>query len=93
MEPDELRQAVLKTRWVFPKLADAIVDWVYKGQGVNRLFYEDYVRFLRASPFRVLHLTPAREHVPGKVQVRLERACREYVDFSVRMVEIVLQKP
>lgn len=93
MTPAELRAAVLRKHWVFPKLADAISDWIYEGQGVNRIFYEDYVRLFKSSLFKVRHLTPVREHVPRKVQQRLENSCPGYTEFSVRMVEVVLQKP
>jgi SAM-dependent methyltransferase len=92
MSPEELRAAVLRTNWVFPRLADAIVDWIYAGPGVNRVFYEDYVRLFKASPLAVRHLAPVREHVPAKIQARLQELCPGYTDFSVRMVEVVLQK-
>ena len=59
---------------------------------MNRVFYEDYVKLFKASPFAVRHLAPVREHVPARVQARLEASCPGYTDFSVRMVEVVLQK-
>ena len=77
---------------VSANLADAIGEWIYTGAGVNRLFYEDYVRIFGASPFRVSLLDPVREHVPGSVQKRLEAAYPGYVEFGVRMAEVVLQK-
>jgi SAM-dependent methyltransferase len=89
---DQLRAAVLEKSWVFPKLADAIVEWIYDGDGVNRVFYEEYVRLFNASPLTMRHLAPVREHVPAAIQTRLEVACPGYKDFSVRMVEVVLQK-
>jgi SAM-dependent methyltransferase len=92
MPPQELRAAVLRKPWVFPKLADAIVRWIYEGPGVNRIFYEDYLKLFHASPFKVRHLVPVREHVPAKVQEQLETRCPGYKDFSVRMVEVVLEK-
>ena len=92
MSRGELRAEVLRRPWVFPKLADAIVSWIYDEDGVNRLFYEDYVRLFEASPFTVAHLAPVREHVPRELQRRLERACPGYTDFSVRMAEVVLRK-
>lgn len=93
MAPDELRAAVLKSHWVFPRLADAIVEWIYRGAGVNRVFFEDYVRMIEQSPFTVRQLTPVREHVPHRTQQALEKACPGYTDFSVRMIEVVLEKP
>jgi len=92
MKPDELRAAVREKPWVFPELADAIVDWVYEGGGVNRMFYEDYVDSFMRSPFRVRHLDAVREFVPRAVQARLEARYPRYRDFGVRMVEVVLEK-
>lgn len=92
MSRAELQAAVLCTRWVFPQLAEAILSWIYDEDGVNRLFYEDYVRLFCASPFTVEQLTPVREHVPREIQKRLEQACPGYTDFSVRMAEVVLRK-
>ena len=93
MRPGELRAALRRKDWVFPKLADAIVHWIYEGEGVNRVFYEDYVALFDRSPFKVRHLVPAEEHVPKDVQKRLESACPGHSQFSARMVEVVLQKP
>ena len=92
MRPSQLRAAVLRTPWVFPALADAIVEWIYEGQALNRLFYEDYIRLFDASPFRVRHLQPVREHVPAALQAQLKTACPRYSHFDVRMVEVVLEK-
>jgi ubiquinone/menaquinone biosynthesis C-methylase UbiE len=93
MGPSELRAALCQKDWVFPKLADAIVHWIYEGQGVNRMFYEDYVTLFDRSRFNVRHLVPANEHVPKDVQKRLESAYPGHAHFSARMVEVVLQKP
>jgi hypothetical protein len=92
MAPRELHDAVRRTSWVTPALADAIVRWIYEGPAINRVFYEDYVRLFAGSPFRVRHLVPVREHVPADVHARLAQACPGYSDFSVRMVEVVLEK-
>jgi hypothetical protein len=93
MRPNELRAALRQRDWVFPRLADAIVQWIYEGEGVNRVFYEDYVKLFDRSPFTVRHLVPAQEHVPKAVQKQLESACPGYTQFSARMVEVVLHKP
>jgi SAM-dependent methyltransferase len=92
MPPEALRAAVLGKAWVFPKLADAIVSWIYEGDGVNRLFYEDYAGLFGSSPFKVRELVPVREHVPRDIQRQLEQSCPGHKDFSVRMVEVVLEK-
>jgi len=92
MPPEALRAAVLETAWVFPKLADEILRWIYTGDGVNRIFYEDYAKLFEASPFKVRELIPVREHVPRDMQRQLEQSCPGHKDFSVRMVEVVLEK-
>jgi SAM-dependent methyltransferase len=92
LPPDALRAAVLENPWVFPKLAEAIVRWIYEGDGVNRIFYEDYARLFEASPFKVRALVPVREHVPRDIQRKLEQSCPGHKDFGVRMVEVVLEK-
>jgi SAM-dependent methyltransferase len=92
MGPSALRAALLQKSWVFPRLADAIVHWIHEGDGVNRVFYEDYVKFFDRSPFTVRHLVPVIEHVPKDLQRRLEIAYPGYTQFSARMVEVVLQK-
>ena len=91
LSPAELRDAVLQRPLVFPRLADAIVHYIYEGTAVNRVFYEDYVRYFQTSPFKVRQLRPVREHVPRGLQDQLERACPNYTDFTVRMVEAVLE--
>jgi SAM-dependent methyltransferase len=90
--PEEMRTAVLQKSWVSPKLAEAIVHWIYKGKGVNRLFYEDYVRLLEASPFHLRHFVTVREHIPSRVQEQLEKRWLGHKEFGVRMVEVVLEK-
>jgi SAM-dependent methyltransferase len=92
MTREELRAAVLEKPWVFPRLADAIIEWIYDGPGVNRVFYEDYVKSFESSPFAVRHLAPVREHVPPRIQTKLKTACPKYDDFGVRMIEVVLEK-
>jgi SAM-dependent methyltransferase len=92
LSPEELRTAVLQKDWVFPTLADAIVDWIHGSGDLNRLFYEEYIGVFEASPFTIRHLAPVREHVPRSTQKRLEAACPGFRDFGVRMVEVVLEK-
>ena len=93
LTPEELRPLLLRRRWVFPTLADAILEWIYRGDGVNRVFYEDYERIFRGSRFVVERLTPVRERVPRRLQRALEERCPGYADFGVRMVEVALRKP
>jgi SAM-dependent methyltransferase len=91
MEPERLRMEVLRKDWVFPKLADAIVHYIYRGDAINRLFFEDYVKCFQESAFIIHELTPVREHVARALQLQLQVATGRS-DFSVRMVEVLLQK-
>lgn len=73
-------------------LAAAILSWVYEGDGINRLFYEDYLRFVEQSPFELVHLDTDREHVPTEVLSELKARHPQYQVFDVRNVELVLRK-
>lgn len=47
----EMRSFLLKSQT--EKLTDAIIDWVYYKDDINRLFYNDYVRIFKKSAFEV----------------------------------------
>ena len=63
MLPAQLRQYLL-TR-TDADCADDIVEFVYHKPGINRLFYEDYVEYLDASPFRFKQVVPLRPIEPA----------------------------
>jgi hypothetical protein len=90
---EEMREAVLTHKWVFPRLADAIVDYIYDSPAINRTFYDEYVKYFETSPFRIRQLVPVREHVPARVLAELRSRCRGHDEFGIRMVEVVLEKP
>jgi SAM-dependent methyltransferase len=92
MTREEMRSAVQQETWVTPALAEAIVYQIYDGTLINRLFYEDYIKLFYTSPLTVRKLEPVRDHVSRRLQERLKTYCQGYTDFSVRMVEVVLQK-
>jgi SAM-dependent methyltransferase len=93
MTPEQLRPRLFEKSWMFDRLADAVIEWIYRGAGINRLFYEDYERLFRESPFEVVHLEPVREHVGSSERRELQRRHPLYRDFDVRMVEVALRKP
>lgn len=53
MSEEKMRSFLLKTQT--EKLTDVIVEWVYHKDEINRLFYKDYGRIFRRSPFKVLY--------------------------------------
>jgi hypothetical protein len=73
-------------------LGEAIVDWVYASPDINRLFFEDYLRLIEASPFERVHMDVDREHVPGRILAVLRSRYPGYEMFDVRNVEVVLKK-
>jgi hypothetical protein len=77
---------------VSAKLLEAIIEWIYVKEDINRLFYEDYVRILHASPFEVLSLRPVRERVSHRIQTELERMYTGRREFGCRIIEVALQK-
>jgi SAM-dependent methyltransferase len=91
--PGELRPQLLEVDWVTPRVADAVLEWIYEGDGVNRLFYEDYLAAFEASPLEVVDVEPVRENVPAEVQAVLEERYPGKRQFDVRMFEVVLRRP
>lgn len=52
LEESELRARL--TQIQDPTLVQALLDWVYRSDGQNRLFFEDYETLFEESPFRTL---------------------------------------
>ncbi|MFH1235599.1 MAG: class I SAM-dependent methyltransferase [Parcubacteria group bacterium] len=89
---DEMRKA-LTGRVSSTRLGEAILNWVYEGQDINRLFFEDYCRLVEQSAFELLHMDTDREHVSGETLATLRKRYPEYRVFDVRNVELLLRKP
>ena len=75
-----------------PELTDAIVEWIYDGQGINRLFYEDYLGIFESSPFKLDSLIAVTEHIGENDLLRLRGRHPTYRRFDCRMVEAVFHK-
>jgi SAM-dependent methyltransferase len=88
MQPDDLR-AALRGR-VSAALEEPIVDWVYSSDGINRLFYSDYVREFESSPLRVESLLPERDPVSLQLLRILKFRYPEEEAFDITNVEAVL---
>lgn len=76
------------------EMVDPIVDWIYAGDGINRMFLEDHLEAIANSGLWVERLK--RKHVqhPNPIQARqlFERygAAR---DFTVYGLEVTMRKP
>lgn len=78
---------------VSPDLLNAIIDWIYTGDGINRLFYEDYIQAFDQSGFQIMKLNRVMEHVKPSMEKSLRDICTPYQEFGCRMIEVVLRKP
>jgi len=87
---DEMRASL--TGRVSDSMRGAIVDWVYSGHDINRLFFEDYLRLIEVSPFELMHLDVDREYVPEQMLRTLRTRYAGYERFDVRNVEMILKK-
>jgi SAM-dependent methyltransferase len=74
-------------------VALAAVRWIYDGNDLNRLFYEDYVAAFERSPFVIERITPERESVPSRRLSTLQAAYPDRAVFDVRNAVAVLSKP
>ncbi len=77
---------------VSPRLLEAILEWIYKQDDINRLFYEDYIRILNSSPFEIISIQSIRERVPRRIQMDLERMYPGYREFGCRIIEVSLRR-
>jgi SAM-dependent methyltransferase len=75
-----------------PALADAAIRWIYRGDELNRLFFEDYATAFERAPFRVVSLLPDREHVPAARLVQLRAAYPGRSVFDIRNAEVILER-
>lgn len=73
-------------------LGEAVLKWVYDDQGINRLFFEDYLHFIDQSPFELVSLSTDREYISADVLSTLRARYPKYQVFDVRNVEFVLRK-
>ena len=90
LSPEEMEDKL--SAKVSARLLEAIIEWIYTKEDINRLFYEDYVRILHASPFKVLSLRPVRERVNHRIQMELERMYPGRQEFGCRIIEVALMK-
>lgn len=88
--PSQLRSRLLQK--CSPELTEAIVEWIYQAQDINRLFFEDYLRIFESSPFELESLAEVTERVRDADHIRLKEMHPPYTRFDCRMVEAVFRK-
>lgn len=74
--------------------AEEMVYYIYHAPNINRLFAEDYVRYLNMSPLRVVALIETfKRPVPPELQAELERFHPGKKTFSNNGYLAILEKP
>jgi SAM-dependent methyltransferase len=73
-------------------LANECVNWIYDYPHINRLFLDDYLRFIDNSKFEVVLMEFDREHVPAEKLIQLRETYPQYRTFDVRNIMLVLRK-
>ena len=77
-----------------PTAAEEMVYYVYHAPNINRLFAEDYLRYLALSPFEIVALVETfKRPVPPKLQAELEHFHLGKKTFGNNGYLAVLRKP
>ena len=77
-----------------PTTAEEMVYYVYHAPNINRLFAEDYLRYLALSPFQPLTVAETfKRPVPPQLQAELEQFHPGKKLFSNNGYLAILQKP
>lgn len=77
---------------VSPALGEAILAWVYDGQGINRRFHHEYVEAFRSSRLELLSLRPERDPIAPQLRRLLELRHPLERDFDVTNTEAILRR-
>lgn len=88
--PNELRGKL--SGKVSQVLLDAIIDWIYDKDGINRYFYEDYQRIFEQSGFQILKIDKVIEQIDPGIEKSLKNRYTPYCEFKCRMIEVTLRK-
>jgi N-acetylglucosaminyldiphosphoundecaprenol N-acetyl-beta-D-mannosaminyltransferase len=87
---DEMRSVVAERR--SRAAADLAVEWIYAGDQINRLFFEDFVSAFERSAFHVVRLETDEERVPPARLAALRARYPSRTVFDVRNATVVLEK-
>lgn len=90
MLPEQLREAL--TGRLEDKLVEPVVHWVYRDQGINRLFYHDYLRIFSESSFTVRRQRAEKDRLDPQLRRILELRHPGESAFEVTNLEAVLAK-
>ena len=90
LSPAELRVALAGR--VSPTLEQAIVDWVYSGTNINRMFHHEYMRDFTYSPLKVESLTPEVDPISPQLRRILAFKYPSEQAFDVTNTEVILVK-
>ncbi len=93
MTPEEMT-AFLETSPCCDELIAPIIKWLYHGDQINRIHYEEYLKFIEDSSFEVQSLTPFSGTAPdAESSAALAAKFGENRNFTTVTVSVVLRKP
>jgi SAM-dependent methyltransferase len=90
LHPDELRDAMARTHGA--SVADAVVEWIWRSPELNRMFFHEYERSFRESPFELLSLISVVDPVPRELEQLLRLRYPEESRFDVTGGEVILRR-
>lgn len=74
-------------------VAEEAVFQIYNSERINRFFYEDYVNFLKLSPFTRINIQPYGEtHIDSEILKQLRTKYHDYTNFSAYGMIITAHK-
>jgi ubiquinone/menaquinone biosynthesis C-methylase UbiE len=91
LSPEEMKCSLPKR--ISSELADAITNWIYESDELNRMFYEEYILAIEKSPFELVYIEQDKEHVPSETLAALRKSHPSFTVFDVRNAEVLLRKP
>lgn len=93
MTPDEM-SAFLETSPCCDELIAPIIEWLYHGDEINRVHYEEYLKIIEDSPFEVQSLMPFSGAAPDpESSIALRAKFGKNRNFTTGSVTVVLRKP
>ncbi len=95
-EEAEMRE-FLETSPCDDRLITPILDWVYHCNDINRLFYEDYVRYFEESQLKIISFQGrprSKSEIPtGRIKNNLVEKFGPDVNFDNAVIEVFAKKP
>ncbi|HEY9619570.1 MAG TPA: methyltransferase domain-containing protein [Crinalium sp.] len=92
MRPPELYQHLCQ--FTDEETAEIIVNHVYYHPSINRLFTEDYLNYVKQTPFTIKHFEPVyHREISPEIQQQLEALYPGRKSFTNNGIVMVLEKP